>query len=107
VAVTENVAVWPTRMELLFGCAVIEGATAIPVPLIWTTKGKLSCDELKEAAPDIPPVELGAKVAVNVALLPGFKLRGSATPLMLKPAPEALAWEIVTELVPELLSVKL
>jgi hypothetical protein len=77
------------------------------VPVIWTTKVELSWGPLKEAAPGVLPAELGAKLAVNVALAPGFKVTGSATPPILKPAPEALAWEIVTELVPELVSVKL
>jgi hypothetical protein len=52
-------------------------------------------------------MEVGAKLAVKVALLPGFRFRGSATPPTVKPAPEAVAWEIVTGLVPELVSVKL
>jgi hypothetical protein len=53
------------------------------------------------------PAEVGAKLAVKVALLPGFRFTGIATPPMAKPAPEALAWEIVTKLVPELVNVKL
>ena len=56
---------------------------------------------------DTLPAEVGAKLAVKVALLPGFRFRGIATPPMAKPAPEALAWEIVTKLVPELVNVKL
>jgi hypothetical protein len=106
-ALTENVADWPTRTDWLVGCAAIEGATAAPVPVICTTKGELSCEPLKEAAPDALPAEVGAKLAVKVALLPGFRFTGSATPPMAKPAPEALAWEIVTALVPELVIVKL
>ena len=106
-AFTEKVAVWPTRMDPLAGCAVIEGATAAPAPVIWITKVELSWGPLKEVAPDTLPVEVGAKLAVKVALLPGFRLTGSATPPMAKPAPEALACEIVTAVVPELVIVKL
>jgi hypothetical protein len=94
-------------MDALPGCAVIEGAVATPVPVIGTTKAELSCDPMKEAEPDALPVELGAKLAVKVALAPGLKLTGSTTPPMERPAPEAVAWEIVTELAPELVMVRL
>jgi len=94
-------------MEMLIGCAVIEGATAAPAPVICTTKAEFSCGPLKEAAPDALPVEMGVKLAVKVAVLPGFRLTGSANPPMAKPAPEAMAWEIVTGFVPELVIVKL
>jgi hypothetical protein len=67
----------------------------------------LNCGPVKEAEPDAAPGEVGAKLAVKVALLPGFRLTGSATPPIEKPAPEAVAWEMVTELVPELVIVKL
>ena len=86
---------------------MIEGAVATPVPLIGTTKAELSCAPMKEAEADRLPVEVGAKLAVKVALAPGLRLTGKATPPMEKPAPEALACEIVTELVPELVMVKL
>jgi hypothetical protein len=104
---TKNVAVWPTRMDSLIGCAVIVGVTVVPVPVIWIMKVELSCEPLKEAAPDALPAEVGAKLAVNVTLLPGFRFTGSATPPIANPAPEALAWEIVRALVPELVIVKL
>ena len=106
-ALTENVAVWPARMETLIGCAVIPGATAVPAPVIGITKAEFICGPLKEAAPDALPVETGVKLAVKVTLVPGFRFTGNATPPMAKPAPEALAWEIVTALVPELVIVKL
>ena len=100
-------AVWPTRTDWLVGCATIECARAPPVPVIWTTKAELSCEPLKRAAPDAFPAEVGAKLAVKVTLMPGFRFTGSANPLMSKPVPEAPAWEMVTELVPELVMVKL
>jgi hypothetical protein len=61
----------------------------------------------KEAPPDALPAEVGAKLVVKVVLVLGFRFTGSTTPPMAKPAPEALAWEIVTALVPELVIVKL
>lgn len=94
-------------MDALPGCAVIEGAVATPVPVIGTPKAEVSCAAVKEAEPDTLPVEVGAKLAVKVALAPGLRLTGKATPPMEKPAPEALAWEIVTKLPPELVMVRL
>jgi hypothetical protein len=57
--------------------------------------------------PDTVPVAAGAKLAVRVKLLPGDIVSGRGTPLMLKPAPLAVAWEIVTATLPEFVSVKL
>jgi hypothetical protein len=62
---------------------------------------------MKEAEPDTLLLEVGAKLAVKVALVPGLRLTGSVTPPMEKPAPDAVAWEIVTEVAPELAMVKL
>ena len=84
-------AVCPATTDELTGCAVIEGATAVPAPVIWTTNGELSCELLKEATLDALPVLEGAKLAVKVALLPGFRFTGKATPPIAKLAPEALA----------------
>src|SRR5260370_36614036 len=49
--------------------------------------------------------EAGAKLAVKEVVCPGVRGAGTDKPAMLKPAPEALAPEIVTRDVPELLSV--
>jgi hypothetical protein len=68
---------------------------------------ELNCGPVKEAEPETLPGEVGAKLAVKVALLPGFRLMGSAPPAIEKPAPEAVAWEMITELVPELVMVRL
>ena len=92
---------------MLAGSTAIEGASGAPIPVISTTNVELMCRLLNEAAPDALPTEVGAKLAIKVALLPGFRFRGNATPPMAKPAPETLVWEIVTKLVPELVSVKL
>ena len=53
------------------------------------------------------PVTSGANVAVKVALLPAFNVRGSATPPIVKPVPDTLSWEIVMGDVPEFVIVKL
>jgi hypothetical protein len=50
---------------------------------------------------------MGAKPAVNVNVLPGDTVRGSDAPPMLKPAPVAVAWEIVTATLPEFVTLKL
>ena len=49
--------------------------------------------------------EAGAKLAVKEAACPALSVAGTDKPAMLKPAPEALAAEIVTLAVPELLNV--
>ena len=106
-ALTEKVAVWPARMDWLAGCALINGAAALPVPCHPTPKTWRSCWFTKETLPEVSPVAEGAKLAVNVTLAPGFTVTGRATPPTVRPAPEALTPEIVTAEVPELLSVKL
>src|SRR5579883_1174244 len=62
---------------------------------------------VKVAAPAALPVAEGAKLAVNVALFPGFKLTGRGTPASVKPAPEATACEIVSVAPPEFVTVRL
>ena len=57
--------------------------------------------------PDALPVAPGANVAVNVALVPGFRVAGRTTPLRLKPVPDALAWEIVAAVPPVFVIVRL
>jgi hypothetical protein len=49
--------------------------------------------------------EAGAKLAVKEVVCPGLRVAGTDKPVMLKPVPEALAAEIVTLELPELLSV--
>lgn len=106
-AVTEKLAAWPVRMDWLTGCVLMEGATATPVPVSETENVELNWALLNEALPDALFAVAGAKVAVKVALLPGFKFSGRATPPRLKPAPDAVAWEIVRAAVPALMIVKL
>lgn len=60
-----------------------------------------------EALPEAFPAAVGAKLAVNVNVLPGDTVRGSDAPPMLKLAPVAVAWEIVTAALPEFVTLKL
>ena len=76
---------------MLTGCAMMEGATATPVPLMETEYAELSCALVNDALPDELPVAPGANVAVNVALVPGFRVAGRATPPRLNPVPDAVA----------------
>ncbi len=51
------------------------------------------------------PLDDGAKAVLNVTLCPALKVRGRLRPVMLKPAPVAVACEIVTLVPPELVRV--
>ena len=44
-----------------------------------------------EIPPEAAPADVGAKVAVNDALLPALMFIGMVAPLMLNPVPEAIA----------------
>src|SRR6266851_5113604 len=59
-----------------------------------------------EALPLALPVAEGANCALKVVLPPAASVSGTDKPVMLKPVPEALAAEIVTLAVPELLNVR-
>ena len=52
-----------------------------------------------------PAAEVGAKVAVNDALLPALMFIGIVAPLMPNPAPEAVAWVTVRVALPEFVKV--
>jgi hypothetical protein len=60
-----------------------------------------------ETLPEALPIPVGAKLAVNVKLFPGDTINGSDAPVMLKPAPVAVAWEIVSGPPPEFVTVRL
>ena len=59
-----------------------------------------------ETLPVALPVAEGANCALKVVFCPAARVSGTDKPVMLKPVPEALAAEMVTLAVPELLSVK-
>ena len=79
----------------------------MPTPVTWIATGELNCALTIDMIPETLPVVVGAKEAVSVKLLPGDRVNGSDAPATLKPVPVALAWEIVTELVPEFVTVRL
>lgn len=69
--------------------------------------GELNCALTIEQLPAAFPAVVGAKLAVNVKLLPGDRVKGRDAPLTAKPAPLAVAWEMVTATVPEFVTLKL
>jgi len=58
-----------------------------------------------ETLPLVLPVTDGANCALNVVLPPAASVSGTDKPVRLNPVPEALAAEMVTVAVPELLNV--
>jgi hypothetical protein len=106
-AVTENVAVWPTSTDWLKGWLVIAGATAMPVPLMDIASGELNCGLTMEKLPETSPAVVGSKLAVNVKLLPGDRVRGRDAPPTVKPAPVTVTWEMVSATLPEFVTLKL
>jgi hypothetical protein len=71
----------------------------VPVPIIAIVIVGFVALLLIVIEPDALPVEAGANCAVNDALWPAFRVIG-LSPLILKPVPAALAWEIATLVVP-------
>ena len=55
--------------------------------------------------PEALPADVGANLAVRVAVDPGLTLTGKVNPLALKPVPEAVAAEMVSAAFPEFVSV--
>jgi hypothetical protein len=72
-----------------------ESCASIPVPLRATVSGEPGALLAMETLPEALPTAVGAKVTVTVELCPALTVAGRARPLRLKPAPEALAAEIV------------
>ena len=58
-----------------------------------------------EMLPVALPLDVGVKVALNVAFWPALIVSGVVIPLRLNPVPETLAAETVTLAVPEFVSV--
>ena len=58
-----------------------------------------------EILPDAAPADVGAKVAVNDALLPALIVIGRLAPLMPNPVPEAAACVTVRVALPEFVKV--
>jgi hypothetical protein len=79
----------------------------MPVPVIWIVRGELNCALAIEMFPEALPVAVGAKLTVNVKVLPGDRANGNDVPETLKPVPVAVAWEMVMEPLPEFVTLKL
>jgi hypothetical protein len=87
----------------LVGVAVSCGWVAVPVrPIV---NGELGALLMIEMLPTGLPAEVGANWAVNVVLRPAPSVCGTASPLMLKPVPDAVACETVTFADPEFVNV--
>ena len=67
--------------------------------------GEFDAFDTTERVPLAEPETVGANVAVNVTLWLGVRVAGRVSPLIEKPAPLGVAWEIVTEEPPVLVSV--
>jgi hypothetical protein len=72
----------------------------VPIPLSAMVSGEFGALLAIEMLPLALPAVVGANLAVNDVPCPTLSVTGVAKPLMLKPAPEALADEITTLAVP-------
>jgi hypothetical protein len=90
----------------LVGFTPSRKVAAAPVPLRAIVSGEPGALLVMETLPVALPVAEGANCPLKVVLCPAASVSGTDKPVMLKPVPEALAAEIVTLAVPELLNVK-
>lgn len=91
--------------ETFAGLAEICGCAAVPDPLSAIANGDPGALLVTETVPVAGPADVGANFAVNEVFWPGVRVTGVAGPVMLKPAPEAVACEIVILAVPEFVRV--
>ena len=89
----------------LTGVGFAEICGCVPVPLKAIVKGEPGALLVIETLPVALPADVGANCAVKVVFPPALIVTGTVNPVMLKPVPDALAAEIVTLAVPELVSV--
>jgi len=90
----------------LVGFTPSRKVAAAPVPLRAIVSGEPGALLVMETPPLALPVTEGANCPLKVVFCPAASVSGTDKPVMLKPVPEALAAEIVTLAVPELLNVK-
>src|SRR5437899_11601283 len=57
-----------------------------------------------ETLPVVLPGIVGAKTTLKLAVWPAAKVSGAVRPLLLKPLPETLIWQMATLQLPELVS---
>jgi hypothetical protein len=77
----------------------------MPVPERGIVRDGLEAFEVIETPPLAAPADVGAKMTLNIAVWPAFKVSGVLSPLRLKPDPLTPVWEIVTLEPPELFRV--
>jgi len=80
--------------------ALSEFVADTPVPESGIEVGEPGALLISETDPDTVPATVGPNATLNVVLLPAAIVAGIARPLMLKPAPVAVACEIVKEELP-------
>ena len=107
-----SVIVWPELLPMLTfpkftlaGLIVNCGCAAVPVPLSAMVRGDPGALLVIEMLPLALPATVGANLAVKDVFWPALTVTGTVRPVMLKPAPEALAAEIVTLADPEFVKV--
>jgi len=71
-------------------------AGEVPVPESATTKGEFVALLTTVTLPARLPVEAGAKLTLKEAVCPAARLKGSAIPLVVKPAPLSMICEMET-----------
>jgi hypothetical protein len=76
-----------------------------PVPLKPIVAGEPGALLVIEILPVAAPEAVGANCVVNVVFAPALIVVGTAKPLILKPAPDALAAEMVSPTLPVLVNV--
>jgi hypothetical protein len=84
----------------LVGLAPSKTVAAAPVPLKGIASGELGPLLTRDTDPLTLPVVVGANAALKLVLAPAAIVAGIESPLIVKPAPDALAAEIVTLAVP-------
>lgn len=87
--------------EIAICAGVAAGALEIPVPLSAKFADACALRVLvTETSPAAGPPLSGLNSTLKVALVPGFKVKGSDRPLMLNPGPVTVAVAMVTGLLP-------
>lgn len=89
-AVTEKVAAWPAETDLLAGCALIEGATPVPVAVIAMVTEAFEAVLATSKEPVDGPTEEALKVTLSEVLCPGLSDMGNVKLPRLYPLPEVV-----------------
>lgn len=84
----------------LVGSELNIGVGLVPKPPSEIAKDGLDALLVIWILPEALPAVVGANAAVKEMLPPAFTVAGTFKPLRLNPAPEAVAWEMVTLALP-------